>query len=155
MTPAALRRARGLTQAALAARLGVHANTVARWERGEHAPSVAHLIAWARQIGASVDLLLGIVPVCGQTGKAAELDTLPPRGREGAEALSKLLTDLGSQQLAVKCGLLGPIRVVLAMPEQPPAAPLAAEHVTIYLDEASGELRAENEPPTRPEGETP
>ena len=46
LTPHQLRSARdrlGLTQAALAAKLGVSANTVARWERGEQ-PMPAMLI---------------------------------------------------------------------------------------------------------------
>jgi DNA-binding transcriptional regulator YiaG len=49
MTGAGLRRLRrqhGLTQRALAVRLGVTANSVARWERGERAiaPPIARLI---------------------------------------------------------------------------------------------------------------
>jgi transcriptional regulator with XRE-family HTH domain len=43
LTPAALRTRRaalGLSQAALAARLGASVTTLARWERGEHA--IAH-----------------------------------------------------------------------------------------------------------------
>jgi len=49
MTPTALRRLRrrlGMSQAKLAALIGVHANTVARWERGELGmrPTTARLI---------------------------------------------------------------------------------------------------------------
>ncbi len=48
-----LRDDRGWTQAELAERVGIHANTLARLERGEHAPSepVRRLIALTFGVG--------------------------------------------------------------------------------------------------------
>jgi transcriptional regulator with XRE-family HTH domain len=49
-TPAELKQARktlGLTQAALAERLGVSANTVARWERGNLEPGYPEMLRLA------------------------------------------------------------------------------------------------------------
>lgn len=50
-----LREASGLSQRALAQRLGVASNAVARWERGEHAPSVYGALRVSRALGVPVE----------------------------------------------------------------------------------------------------
>ncbi len=55
-----LRRARGYSQEALAAALGVSRQAVSKWERAESAPDTDNIIALARLYGTSLDeLLLG------------------------------------------------------------------------------------------------
>ncbi len=46
------RRALGLTQAQLAARLGIHQNTWGRWERGDHEPDALKLRLMLKELGA-------------------------------------------------------------------------------------------------------
>jgi transcriptional regulator with XRE-family HTH domain len=59
---AALRKDAGLSQALLAAKIGVHPSNIAYWElsgtppRGEVLPALAH------ELGVSVDELLGVTP---------------------------------------------------------------------------------------------
>ena len=53
-----LRASHDLTGEELAARLGVKAETVAAWERGEEIPNADHLVALASFYGVSVDSLL-------------------------------------------------------------------------------------------------
>ena len=55
----ALRRARELTQEALAERLGVSFQTVSKWERGETLPDIAALPEVAAFFGVTIDALLG------------------------------------------------------------------------------------------------
>lgn len=43
----ARRRGLGLTQAQLAERLGISANTIARWERGEKVPATPRMLHYA------------------------------------------------------------------------------------------------------------
>ena len=51
-----LRRSAGLTQAALAAALGVRITTVSRWECGQREPSLAQLEAIAKACGGRLEL---------------------------------------------------------------------------------------------------
>src|SRR5262245_3565753 len=53
-----LRRRAGLSQAELAAQLGVDTSLVSRWEKEEREPSLDQLAAIARSIGVSLDYLL-------------------------------------------------------------------------------------------------
>ena len=53
-----LRRARGLSQEELAARLGVSRQAVSKWERAESSPDTDNLIALARLYAISLDELL-------------------------------------------------------------------------------------------------
>lgn len=55
---AALRRERGMSQEALAERLGVSRQAVSKWERAESSPDTDNLIALARLYGISLDDLL-------------------------------------------------------------------------------------------------
>ena len=55
---AAARKAHGLTQEALAAKLGVSFQAVSTWERGENVPDTQHLQKLARVLELSVDSLL-------------------------------------------------------------------------------------------------
>jgi transcriptional regulator with XRE-family HTH domain len=52
------RKARGLTQDALARLVGIDRNTINRVERGRSRPSVATLAAWAGVLGVSLDALV-------------------------------------------------------------------------------------------------
>lgn len=45
-----------MTREELAERLGYPADTIGRWERGNHSPSSLALQAWARSLGANVNL---------------------------------------------------------------------------------------------------
>ena len=52
-----LRRARGLSQEALAEQLQVSRQAVSKWERGTSVPSTSHLIALAKLYGVSSEEL--------------------------------------------------------------------------------------------------
>ena len=54
----ALRRARGISQAELAARLGISASAMGMYEQGRREPSVQIIIALARELEISTDFLL-------------------------------------------------------------------------------------------------
>ena len=61
-----LRKAKGLTQTRLAELLGVHLQTVSKWERGVNEPDISLLGEIASVLGASVEELLG-APLEGET----------------------------------------------------------------------------------------
>lgn len=50
----------GLSQGRLAKLMGVTPPSVSSWERGVTAPTIRHLIAFARAVGASLDELTGV-----------------------------------------------------------------------------------------------
>lgn len=54
-----LREAAGMTQSALADRLGVRPPSVFKWENGMANPSLANLVAMADILGCTTDELLG------------------------------------------------------------------------------------------------
>lgn len=56
---AGLRRSTGMTQDALASRLGVSAQAVSKWERAVCCPDISLLAALADTFGISIDLLFG------------------------------------------------------------------------------------------------
>lgn len=56
---AALRREQGVTQEALAERIGVSPQTVSKWETGTNCPDVALLPILADEFGVSIDTLYG------------------------------------------------------------------------------------------------
>jgi len=58
---ARLRRERGLTQEQLAAQLGVTAQAVSKWEKGQSAPDTALLPEIALALGTGIDVLFGYV----------------------------------------------------------------------------------------------
>ena len=57
----ALRKAKGLSQADLAAQLGVHKNELGRYERGEATPSIDVARKIADLLNVSLDFLIGKV----------------------------------------------------------------------------------------------
>lgn len=69
-----LRRAKGLTQEALAHRVGVSRQTVAKWEAGESVPDLANGSALAEVLGVTLDTLASYKPT--ELG-----ETPPPRGK--------------------------------------------------------------------------
>ncbi|NLD82842.1 MAG: helix-turn-helix domain-containing protein [Clostridiales bacterium] len=68
-----LRKQRGLTQEALAEKLGVTRQTVAKWESGESAPDLALAGALSREMDVSLDELVN-APIPGMAGDS-------PRGK--------------------------------------------------------------------------
>lgn len=65
----ALRRARKLSQAELAGRLGISASAMGMYEQGRREPSIQTVVALARELEVSTDFLL--------TGKTAPQDWDP------------------------------------------------------------------------------
>jgi transcriptional regulator with XRE-family HTH domain len=59
---ATLRKDAGLSQAQLAAKIGVHASNIAFWELSGTPPRGEVLPSLARELGVSVDELLGVTP---------------------------------------------------------------------------------------------
>ena len=55
---AALRKARGMTQEALAQKLGITNQAVSKWETGAADPSTSNLLALAKLFGAPAEELL-------------------------------------------------------------------------------------------------
>lgn len=70
-----LRKSRGMSQEALAERLGVSRQTVSRWETGSAAPDAENLLGLSRLFGVSADELLG-------SGRGPAPPDAPPQ-REG------------------------------------------------------------------------
>ena len=66
----ALRRELGISQAALARRLGISASTMGMYEQGRREPSADTLVALARELGVSTDFLL-----TGKVGPVIDPDT--------------------------------------------------------------------------------
>ena len=62
----ALRRARGLSQAELARRLGVSASAMGMYEQGRREPSAQTLVTIAQALGVTTDYLLTGIPGPGQ-----------------------------------------------------------------------------------------
>ena len=58
-----LRRAKGLTQEALAHRVGVSRQTVAKWEAGESVPDLANGSTLAEVLGVTLDVLANYRPI--------------------------------------------------------------------------------------------
>ena len=58
---AALRKAKGFTQASLAERIGVEQPTVQRWERGKREPTLSQLVELANILGVEPGNLIGTV----------------------------------------------------------------------------------------------
>lgn len=90
------RRALGLTQAQLAERLGVDTETLSRFERGKHAPTLKNLIRLAGLLQTTVaDLLAedGQRPSEDATIVTAWLDALSPADKVFAKAMLKQCCD--------------------------------------------------------------
>ncbi len=62
-----LRRQKKVTQQELADRVGVSYQTVSRWETGAGEPELSLLAALAEYFQVSVDQLLGLTPLAGET----------------------------------------------------------------------------------------
>ena len=67
MLIAALRRANGLTQKQLAARIGYSENAIHGWERGDYTPSCDALCKIAIVLNCSTDWLLGLTDIIDPT----------------------------------------------------------------------------------------
>ena len=57
-----LRRARGLTQEALAEKLGLTSQAISKWETGAALPDVAMIVPLASVLGVSTDVIFGVTP---------------------------------------------------------------------------------------------
>lgn len=86
---AELRQAQGLSQEALAERLGVSRQAVSKWERGESSPDTDNLIALAELYGLSLDaLVLGRdAPAPGQPAAFSGTDPEAENRRRRKKAL--------------------------------------------------------------------
>jgi len=71
-----LRRAHGLSQEELAARIGVSRQAVSKWEVGEAAPDLGNLLALADALGVSLDAL------CGREDAPPDAPPAQPRTRQ-------------------------------------------------------------------------
>lgn len=79
---AALRRGAGMTQEALAERIGVTNKTVSRWETGRYLPDIEALALLAKEFGTSVDALLAVESAAENMRAAPRSDVFSRRERE-------------------------------------------------------------------------
>lgn len=83
-----LRKAQGWTQEDLAERLGMHINTVIRWETNQRIPSIPKMKTLAEALGSRLEYLLGM-----ETDEAPK--TLPERVTPESVPLSLSVCDEG------------------------------------------------------------
>lgn len=94
MTPAQIRELRngmGLSQAQFGARLGVSANTIARWERGERAPNQYHQLRLNQLRSQPVDDLdidLMLARATSDEAGQASMDAVEHADRSGLSPLA-------------------------------------------------------------------
>ena len=106
------RKARGMTQEELAARLSISRQAVSKWETGESLPDLYKLAALADELGVSTDELCGREPaaLCGEVpatafaGDAAERDAFAEEIRRIAKQNRSLRYVVGI--LVLICGVL-------------------------------------------------
>lgn len=95
---AALRRAKGLTQEQLAAKLGVSAPAVSKWETGNSCPDIALLCPLARALGTNVDTLLQFEQTLSDAEATEKINAILGKALQGKSAeieteLEKLLRE--------------------------------------------------------------
>lgn len=106
------RKARGMTQEELAARLSISRQAVSKWETGESLPDLYKLAALADELGVSTDELCGREPaaLCGEVpatafaGDAAEREAFAEEIRRIAKQNRSLRYVVGI--LVLICGVL-------------------------------------------------
>ncbi|NMA08422.1 MAG: helix-turn-helix domain-containing protein [Clostridiales bacterium] len=100
----ALRRAAGLTQAALAKRLCVSTQAVSKWETGGSVPDVALLLELSALYGVTVNALLGEETSGGCIYDGAHRELAALRGLRTEGELSELsrMRDAGTLELSVR-----------------------------------------------------
>lgn len=100
---AALRKAKGLTQAELGERLNVSFQAVSKWERAEAMPDIALLVDLARILETSVDnILTGGEKIMNYRGKITVADM-----KEGIACIEKCGRLLGRDNLIYRCAVDG------------------------------------------------
>ncbi len=72
-----LRRAKGLTQAELADKIGVSHQAVSQWERNETLPDILTIPTLAEIFGESVAVVMGVGEIRGKGGPEFEIETGP------------------------------------------------------------------------------
>lgn len=95
------RRQKGLTQEALAERLGVSPQAVSKWENDQSCPDISLLPALAGALGCTVDELL--------TGKINEVSLLPESQRKRLDELTLHIYIHSSDGETVKVNLPMPV----------------------------------------------
>lgn len=95
---AALRKARGMTQEQLAARVGVSAPAVSKWETGSSCPDIALLCPLARALDTNVDTLLQFEQTLSDEEVTARMNALLGQALHGGPdtlaAVQQQLTEL-------------------------------------------------------------
>ena len=105
------RKARGMTQEELAARLSISRQAVSKWETGESLPDLYKLAALADELGVSTDELCGREPaLCGEVPAAASAEETAERAAF-AEELRRIAKQNRSLRyvvgiLVLICGVL-------------------------------------------------
>ena len=92
---AAYRKEKGMTQMGLANQLGVSYQAVSNWERGESMPDIAKLEDLSKELGASIDAILGN----DKKSRAAEVLSRGEMPEDIKEVLPELLPVMTPQQI--------------------------------------------------------
>lgn len=99
-----VRKIKGLTQADIAARVGVSLSTVKKWELDLNEPNSDKLIALALTLNVSTDYLFGrdtapdLVLTKDKERLLAIIDSLPPRQREAVTQYAEFLKEGGGRR---------------------------------------------------------
>lgn len=96
------RRAAGLTQEAMAEKLGVSAQAVSKWENGQSCPDISLLPTIANLFGISIDELL--------TGETAVVSMVPKEERKPLEQLTMRVKIHSASGDKIRCNL--PMKLV-------------------------------------------
>ena len=107
------RKARGMTQEELAARLSISRQAVSKWETGESLPDLYKLAALADELGVSTDELCGReAALCGEVPATAFAGDTAER-----EAFAEEIRRIAKQNRSLRCvvGILVLICGVLTM----------------------------------------
>ncbi len=86
---AALRRHRGMSQAALAEKIGVSPSAVGMYEQDRREPSLAAVVTMSTALGVSVDYLLTGKPLTDRDAKALKDTLFSASQRAQARALGR------------------------------------------------------------------